>query len=123
MLKRKEIFFVLSYSHPNMSVDEVEVYMRRLENIHESIHKENPYVSILCGDFNSRSPVFWEGHSENNKGRLLNDFPIANSLEQIINEPTHVRDDSSQTCTELICTDQPFVFVESGVLPSLVKEA
>ena len=56
---------------------------------------------------------------ETNEGRLFNDFRIANSLEKIINEPTHAQDDGSQTCIDLICTDQPFIFINSGVLPSL----
>ena len=40
-------------------------------------------------------------------------------MDELINEPTHIRDDGSQTCIALICTDQPFLFVDSGVLPSL----
>ena len=73
-----------------MTADEVEVYMNRLGKIYESTHKENPYVSILYGDFNSRSPVFWERDPENYQGRLFNDFLIAIRLEEIINEPCHV---------------------------------
>ena len=38
---------------------------------------------------------------------------------QLINEPTPVRDDGSLSCIDLICTDQPFTFMETGVLPSL----
>ena len=37
-LKRKKIFFVLLYRHPDMTADEVEVYMNRLSKIYESIH-------------------------------------------------------------------------------------
>ena len=37
-----------------MTADEVEVYMNRLGKLYESIHKENPYVSILCGDLTDR---------------------------------------------------------------------
>ena len=47
-------------------------------------------------------------------GRLLN-----NHLEQLIDEPTHVRDDGSQSCVDLICTDQPFTFMETGIISSL----
>ena len=86
--------------------------MRLLENIYESIRKENPSVSILCGDFNARSPLFWEGDSENSAGRLLNNFLISNHLEQLIDEPTHVRNDGSQSCVDLICADQQFTFME-----------
>ena len=73
-LNRKKVVIVLFYRHPNMSNDEIVEYMRLLENIYESIWKENPSVSILCGDFNARSLLFWEGDSENNAGRLLTDF-------------------------------------------------
>ena len=102
-----------------MTNDEVVVYMNRLETIYHSIRKENPFVSILCGDFNARSPAFWEGDVENNEGRLLNELMISNSLEQLISEPTHVRDDGSQSCIDLVCTDQPYMFMKSGILPSL----
>ena len=40
-------------------------------------------------------------------------------MEELIKEPTHIRDDGSQSCIDLICTDQPYLFVDSGVLPSL----
>ena len=118
-LNRKKVFIVLSYCHPNMSNDEFTEYTRLLEKIYESIRKEKPTVSILCGDLNARSPLFWEGDSDSNEGRLFNNFLISNHLEQLISEPTHVRDDGSQSCIDLICTDQPFIFTETGVLSSL----
>ena len=118
-LHRKKVFIVLSYRHPNMSNDEIAEYLSLLEKINESIHKENPSGSIFCGDFNARSLLFWEGDSENNEGRLFNNFLISNHLQQLISEPTHVRDDGSQSCIDLICADQPFLFTESGVLASL----
>ena len=52
-------------------------------------------------------------------GRLFNNFLISNNVEQLINEPTHVRDNGAQSCTDLICTDQPFTFMETGVCSSL----
>ena len=118
-LIRKKIFVVLSYCHPNISSEEFNEYLNSLEQIYELIRKENSYVSIFCGDFNARPPLFWEGDSENRQGRLLNNFLISNNLEQLISEPTHVRDDGSQFCIDLIFTDQPFLFTETGVLSSL----
>ena len=44
---------------------------------------------------------------------------IEQNLDELIKEPTHIRDDGSQSCIDLICKDQPFLFVDSGVLPSL----
>ena len=118
-LIRKKIFVVLSYCHPNISIGEFNEYLNSLEKIHESRRKENSYGSILCGDFNAKSPLFWEGDSENRQGRLLNNFLISNNLEQLINEPTHVHDNGSQSCIDLICMDQPFLFTKTGVLSFL----
>ena len=86
-----------------MSNDEFSEYMNLLKQINEYICKENSTVSILCGDFNAKCPLFWEGDYENNMGRLFNDFLISNNLEQLINEPTYVRDDGSQSRIDLIC--------------------
>ena len=44
---------------------------------------------------------------------------MPNHLEQLISEPTHLRDDGSQSCIDLICTDQPYIFMDTGVFSSL----
>ena len=113
------MFFVLSYCHPDLLSTELDEYVKSLERIYECINQENPTVTILTGDFNARSPLFWENDTENRGGRVFNNFLISNNLEELINEPTHIRDDRSQSCIDLICTDQPYVFTEVGVLPSL----
>ena len=40
-------------------------------------------------------------------------------MEELITEPAHIRDDSSQSCIDPSCTDQSYVFNEIDVLPSL----
>ena len=102
-----------------MSIDEFIEYTRLLEKNHVFIRKENHTVSIFCGDFNARSPLFWEGDSENKEGCVFNDILTLNHLEQFISEPTHVRDDVSQSCIDLICTDQPYILIDTVVLSSL----
>ena len=73
-LHKKKVFIVLSYRHPNMPNDThiyiyiyIYIYICLLEKIYESIRKETPAAFILCGDFNARSPLFWEGDFENNE--------------------------------------------------------
>ena len=63
--------------------------------------------------------IFWEQDTENKEWRVLNNFLLSNNLVELINEPTHIRDNGSQSCIDLICTDQPYIFTETGVLPSL----
>ena len=96
--------------------------MSSLENIYESIRKENPSVTIFSGDFNARSPLFWESDSENHQRRLFNNFLISNNLEQFVSEPTHVRDDGSQSCIDLICTDST-LFIHRNWCSIIIRPA
>ena len=64
-LNRKKIFFVLSYCHPGLTKEKIEEYTTGLENIYKCISKENPSICIITGDFNARSPLFWENDNEN----------------------------------------------------------
>ena len=65
----------------------------------------------MTGDFNAMSSLFWKHDVEDNEGRVFNNFFIS-SLEELINEPTHIRDNGFQSCIDLICTDQPHNFTE-----------
>ena len=93
-LNRKKIFFVLSYRHPNIPIAEFKNYVSSLEDILEKINKENPSAIILSGDFNARSPLFWEGDSETKEGQLFSEFLISHHMDELINEPNHIRDDA-----------------------------
>ena len=86
--------------------------MHKLEHIYESIRKENPAVTIICGDYNARSTLIWENNITNWEGRIFSDFILSNNLEELVNEPTHIRDDRSQSCIDLICSDQPYMLTE-----------
>ena len=86
--------------------------MHKLEHLYESIKKENPAVTIICGDYNARSTLFWENDITNWEGRIFSDFLLSNHLEELVNEPTHICDDRSQSCIYLICSDQPYMLTE-----------
>ena len=38
---------------------------------------------------------------------------------ELISEPTHIRDNGTQSCIDLLCTDQASIFTDTGVLPTL----
>ena len=119
-LGRKKIFFVLSYRPPSMiTVNDVAAYCTSLKESIDKISEENPSLVVLTGDFNARSPLFWsEERHENMPGEKLSDFMLLNCLEQLIAEPTHFPRDDIETCIDLIFTDKPASFVDSGVIPS-----
>ena len=94
-----------------------------MNKILESINKEKPKAIVLTGDFYARSPFFWEDDLDTREGNLLSDLAISNNFEQLINEPTHIRDDGTQTCIDLLFTNQPQSFTNVEVLPHPVSQS
>ena len=82
---------------------------------------ENPFCVVITGDFNCRATRWWDNDIEKNEGKLFEQFSSELGLHQLITEPTHlVRD--SKSCIDLIFTNQPNLFIESGVHPSLHEQ-
>ena len=93
-LSRKNVFLYF------LIAIELDEYVKSLERIYERINQENPAVTILNGDFNARSPLFWVNDTENS---VFNHFLTSNNLEELINEPTHIRDDGSNLYGPALC--------------------
>ena len=81
---------------------------------------EKPHCIIFTGDFNCRSQQWWPGDIENEEGVALDEFIESNNLTQLIDQPTHIINES-RSCIDLIITDQPNILVDYGVHPSLYK--
>ena len=119
-LKNKKIFVILSYRPPSQrSNDDITTYCMGLQRIVDTILKEKPSLIVLTGDFNARSPLFWEDEQlESLAGKSLSNLMLLNCFEQLINEPTHFPRGEIETCLDLILTDKPSAFVHCGVIPS-----
>lgn len=119
-LKSKKIFFILSYRSPSLSLaGDIDTYCNSLESTLNKIRKEKPSTIILTGDFNAKSTSFWEDEpTENLAGKKMSEFMLQNCLNELINEPTHFR--NNPTCIDLIFTDRPTSFVSSGTFPSII---
>ena len=119
-LKNKKVFFVLSYRSPSQTNDQCQKYFDNLESLYSKLIREKPHTIVLAGDYNARSPLLWdEETTESNAGKRLSDFMMLNNLDQLIDEPTHFPRDDIATCLDLIFTNQPSSFVDSGVISSL----
>ena len=119
-LRSKKIFIVLSYRPLSLSLsNQISDYCNKLSTLMENIRSHKPAAVVLMGDFNARSPLFWNGETvETAAGKKLSDFMMLNSLEQLIDEPTHFPRDDIATCIDLIFTDQAYAISNSGVIPS-----
>ena len=118
-LKNKKIFIVLIYRSPSQNTSDFDNFLKNIHSLMANIDKEKPDTVIITGDFNARSPLFWENElTETSEGKQLSEIMTLNSFEQLINSPTHLPRENIATCIDLIFTNKPTSFVDSGTLPS-----
>ena len=105
-----------------MSADDFEMFIRRIELLTDYMSDEKPHCIIFAVDFNSRCKKWWpeDNVNEDHQGIALDEFIESDALFQLINQPTHILE-NSKSCIDLIITNQPSLLVESGVHPSLFK--
>ena len=85
------------------------------------MQSENPFSIVITGDFNCRSKQWWGDDIENAEGKLFEPLTSDLGLHQLISEPTHLLN-NSKSCIDLIFTDQPNLFVDNGVHPTLHEQ-
>ena len=78
------------------------------------MQKERPHLFILTGDFNCQSSHWRAYDAEEPKGMALEELLETNNLCQLIDQPTNNRGDS-MPYIDLIITEQPNLFLQSGV--------
>ena len=118
-LNSKKIFILLTYRSPSQSLTQLSNYCDKPQTILDNVKKEKPSLIIFSGDFNARSPLFWDDEQvENYPGKKLSNYMVLNAMDQIINEATHFPRDNIESCLDLIMTDEPTAIVHSGVIQS-----
>ena len=103
-----------------MSADDFEMFIQRIELLTDYMRDEKPQCIIFAGNFNGRCKQWWPEGNENHQGIALDEFIEGNALFQLIDQPTHILE-NSKSCIDLIITTQSSLFVESGVHLSLFK--
>ena len=94
-------------------------FINKLQLFLDKISSENPFSIILTGDFNARSPLFWDEESiETTEGKALSNLALLNGMEHVINQPTHFPRPGIETCIDHIFTNQRNTIIDSGVIPS-----
>ena len=79
---------------------------------------KNPYLMVVLGDFNTKSKSGYSNDSTDIEGSKIDILTSTFGFHQIINEATHILNNSS-SCIDLIFTSQPNLVTESGVHSSL----
>ena len=117
-LSRKKIILATLYRSPSQDSEQFESFIHNLQLFFTNLRNENPHCIILIGDFNCWSSQWWADDEDTPQGTALDELMQINNVYQLIDEPTNVRT-QGMSCIDLIVTDQPNVFVDYGVHPSL----
>jgi len=80
--------------------------------------QSNLLTIVITGDFTCRPNQWWVNAIENDEGKLFEPFVSEIGLHQLIPEPTHPMG-SSSSCIDSIVTEQPNLFIKTGVHQSL----
>ena len=99
-------------------MEELETFVKNLELNLELIFTENPYLTVVIGDFNVKSHNWYKGNKTTASSTKLEIMNSHYGITQIINEPTHILEDAS-SYLDLIFTSQTNMALDSMVHSSL----
>ena len=80
--------------------------------------QKGSFLTTIIGELNSKSYTWYSHDKTSFEGSTIESITSQFGLDQLINEPTHLLQNSS-SFIDLIFTSQPNIGVESGVHPSL----
>ena len=103
---------------PSQNIIEFKNFLSNFEKLLNYTTSSNGLFTIILGDFNARSSVWWTKDKTTTEGTKLESLTSVHGFHQLISQPTHLLPQSS-SCIDLIFTDQPNLIVDSGVHPSL----
>jgi hypothetical protein len=112
--KKKKLLFSCVYRPPNMNSLNIISF---LDILHEKIDlatSNNPLSITLLGDFNDRCSTWKSLHSTSELDNKLVDLMNLLNITQLIEHPTR-----GENILDLLLTDTPNLFLNSGVIPSL----
>ena len=71
-ISKKKVFFVLVYRKFGQTSEEFDIYITKMNELLSNIESEDPYCTILTGDFNAHLSGWWEGDTDDNFGIMTN---------------------------------------------------
>ena len=117
-ISRKKIFFIASYRKPSQTSPEFDQYIKNLDEILTKIKNENPYMTIMTGDFNAKHTEWYSEDNTDKFGDKIHELFAYHSLTQTVNKPTNITS-RTKHCIDLVATDQPNLILNNDISPSL----
>ena len=110
--------FVSWYRSQNQSEDDFENFCNNFKLILDAVLTTNPFLTVAIGDFNAKSGNWYNGDTATSEGSKIEAITSQFGLQQIINQPTHIRG-HFVSCIDLIFSSQPNLVMSSGIKSSL----
>ena len=114
-------YVVSLYRSSSQTYDEFDSFITNLENIVVDISSSNPHFVLIIGDFNAKSSNWSSNDATIVEDAQLDYLTSLYGMKQVLTEATHIFE-SSASCIDLIFTNQPNIFMYSGVHSSLHKK-
>ena len=103
--------FVSFYRSPSQTSDDFETFTDNFELTLDTLAKSNSDLVALLGDLNVKSKNWYINDKTTTEGAKIEFVTSQFGLHQVINEPTHVLENSSP-CIDLIFTLKPNLAVD-----------
>ena len=101
IISNKLCSFVALYRSPSQSQDDFATFSDNFEMTLDLVSKKNPFLIVVLGDFNAKLSQWHDKDSSTSEGISIENITSQFGLHQIINEPTHILENSS-SCIDLI---------------------
>ena len=102
-IKDKLCNLISLYCSPNQSQDDFKSFNNNLEYNIDSVMVNNPFLTVILGDFNAKSNLCHNNDVTTYEGSKMDGVNSQFGLQQIIKEPTHFIGNSS-SCIDLVFT-------------------
>ena len=114
----KSCNFISLYQSPSQLSDFFEEFADNLQLTLDKTSNQNPFLTVVLGDFNTKSSNWYTQDQATHKGSKIDAITSQFGLQQLIKEPTRILGNSS-SCIDLIFTPHQSLVMESGTHPSL----
>ena len=118
LIDGKSCNFISLHRSPSQSLDSFEEFADNLHFSLDKISNQNPFLTVVLGDFNTKSSNWYKHDQTTYEGSKIDAVTSQFGLQQLIKEPTHILGNSS-SCIDLIYTSHPSLVMELGIHPSL----
>ena len=114
----KKVIVSVIYCSLSQNNSEFDLFLFNVEKLLSDINEHKQFLSVITGDFNTRSSSWWSMEIDTTEGSKLFSLTSSNGFSQLINEQKHIQR-ISYFCIDLIFTNQPNLSVNSASNASL----